>query len=192
MSKKARYNTLKELIYWSYSNLAMAHSAVIKKQDNYSSFNFMIRSRLYKGLNTGTMNIRSFFDDEKIKLQSGNFCNYCGSNNSLALDHILPKKYILTDNAENLIFACKFCNSSKGKKDLMEWMAHNNSFLPLMIIRRYLKLVYFYSFYNNLLEITLSQLESMTVPFNYKYIPIDFPQPSNLKLNITDELPNNS
>lgn len=73
MSKKARYNTLKELIYWSYSNLAMAHSAVVKKQDNYSSFYFMIRSRLYKGLNTGTMNIRSFFDDEKIKLQSGIF-----------------------------------------------------------------------------------------------------------------------
>ena len=94
--------TIREIIYQSYSNLAMAHSAVEKKQENYASFNFMIRAKLLKGLTNGTMNIRSIFDDEKIKLQSGKICNYCGSPKNLALDHIFPVKHGGKDDAENL------------------------------------------------------------------------------------------
>jgi hypothetical protein len=45
----------------------MAHSAVDKKQEKYGAYNFMIRSRLFKGLNTGTMNMRTIFDDKKIE-----------------------------------------------------------------------------------------------------------------------------
>ncbi len=83
----------------------------------------MIRVKLFKGLKDGTMNMRTIFDDQKIKLQTGQICNYCGST-------------------ENLIFACRVCNSSKGKKALIEWMNFKKKFLPLMIIRRYLKLTF--------------------------------------------------
>ena len=54
-------NTIKELIFWSYANLAMAHSAVTNKQQTYSRINFMVRSRLYKGLMAGKMEIGSIF-----------------------------------------------------------------------------------------------------------------------------------
>jgi len=43
-------------------------------------------------------------------------CNYCGLTENLSLDHIFPQKYGGKDDAENLIFACRKCNSSKGKK----------------------------------------------------------------------------
>ena len=64
---KQQIETVRELIYLSYSNLAMAHTAVDKKQEKYGAFNYMIRARLFKGLKTGTMNMRTIFDDEKIK-----------------------------------------------------------------------------------------------------------------------------
>lgn len=115
-----KIGTVRELIYLSYANLAMAHSAVAKGQERYNSFNFMIRSRLLKGLREGTMNIQTIFDDERIKIQTGQFCNYYGSSENLSLDHIFPKNHGGRDDAENLIFACKSCNSSKGEKDLME------------------------------------------------------------------------
>ena len=72
-------NTIKELIFWSYANLAMAHSAVTNKQQTYSRINFMVRSRLYKGLMAGKMEIGSIFEDERIKMLSAssvppNFC----------------------------------------------------------------------------------------------------------------------
>lgn len=185
---KQKIEIVRELIYYSYANLAMAHTAVDKKQEKYERFNFMIRAKLFKGLKDGTMNMRTIFDDEKIKLQTGQVCNYCGSNEKLALDHIFPQKYGGKDDAENLIFACKTCNSSKGKKDLMEWMGFQGEFLPLMIIRRYLKLTFNYCNKHNLLDHKIEDLKTMELPFKIELLPTEFPKPNELVLNITEKL----
>lgn len=181
---KQNIETVKEIIYYSYANLAMAHSAVEKNQAKYEMLNFMIRAKLYKGLIDGTMNMRTIFDDEKIKLQTGQICNYCGSADKLSLDHIFPQKYGGQDNAENLIFACKSCNSSKGKKDLMEWMNLRGEFFPLMVIRRYLKLIFSYCTQNELLDKKIEELDHLKLPFKIKLLPTKFPKPNELKLNI--------
>ena len=184
---KQKIETVRELIYYSYANLAMAHTAVDKKQEKYGAFNFMIRAKLFKGLKEGTMNMRTIFDDEKIKLQTGQICNYCGSAENLALDHIFPQKYGGQDNAENLIFACRSCNSSKGKKDLMEWMNYRGQFLPLMIIRRYLKLTFNYCSEKELLDNKIEDLKKMELPFRVDFIPTNFPNPNELTLTINEQ-----
>ena len=97
--------------------------------------------------------------------------------------HIFPQNAGGKDDAENLIFACKSCNSSKGKKDLMEWMAFRGTFLPLMVIRRYLKLVYNYCFENDLLEKTVEELATMILPFDIRHLPTEYPAPGELVLN---------
>jgi 5-methylcytosine-specific restriction endonuclease McrA len=181
-----KIETVRHLIYYSYSNLAMAHIAIDKKQEKYEKFNFMIRSKLFKGLKNGTMNIRTIFDDEKIKLQTGQICNYCGSADKLALDHIFPQKLGGKDDAKNLIFACRTCNSSKGKKDLMEWMAFRGQFLPLMIIRRYLKLIFNYCSDNGLLDKQIDDLKGMELPFRIDLLPTSFPKPNELILNVDE------
>ncbi len=186
MAKK-KIETVRELIYYSYANLAMAHTAVDKNQDKYGTFNFVIRAKLFKGLKEGTMNMRSIFDDEKIKLRTGQICNYCGSTEKLALDHIFPQKYGGKDDAENLIFACMTCNSSKGKKDLMEWMAFRGQFLPLMIIRRYLKLTFSYCDENGLLDKLIDDVKELKLPFKIDLLPTTFPQPNELILNIEEK-----
>ncbi len=78
---KKELNTVKEVLYWSYANLAMAHTAIDRKQEKYVTFNYMIRAKLFKGLTEGTMKIRTLFDDEKVELLSGNKCSYCVENN---------------------------------------------------------------------------------------------------------------
>lgn len=168
-------------------NLAMAHIAIDKKQEKYEMFNFMIRAKIFKGLKSGTMNMRSIFDDEKIKIQTRQICNYCGSKTKLAIDHIFPKKLGGKDDAENLIIACKDCNSSKGKKDLMEWMALRGQFLPLMIIRRYLKLTYNYCNKYDLLEKQIDELKVLELPFKIDLLPTNFPKPNELTLNIYEK-----
>lgn len=50
----------------------------------------MIRFKLFKGLKEGTINMRTIFDDEKIKLQTGQICKYCDSSDRLDL---LPINY---------------------------------------------------------------------------------------------------
>ncbi len=181
MAKK-ELNIVKEHLFWSYASLAMAHTAVDRKQEKYTRFNYMIRAKLFKGLIEGTMEIRTLFDDEKIKLLSGNKCSYCGSINNLALDHIFPKKFGGKDAGDNLVFACRSCNSSKGKKDLMEWMEYRNLFPPLMILRRYLKLTITYCIDNNFLDCLVEELKDQKHPFRIEYIPVNYPKPYELTL----------
>ena len=179
---KKEFNTVREYLYWSYANLAMAHSAVTKKQKKYESFNYKIRAKLFKGLIEGSMNIKTIFDDEKIKLDSGQKCSYCGSGIALSLDHIFPKKYGGEDAGDNLIYACEYCNSSKGKKDTMEWMNYKNIFPPILVLRRYLKLVVEYCTRESLMEKSVDELKSYTLPFNIEYIPLRYPSPDKLRL----------
>lgn len=183
MAKK-QLNTVKEVLYWSYANLAMAHTAVDRNQEKYAVFNYMIRAKLYKGLIDGSMNIGTLFDDEKIKMQSGSKCSYCGSEDKLALDHIFAKKLGGKDVGDNLIYACRSCNSSKGKKDMMEWMDYKNVFPPLMILRRYLKLVINYCIDNNLMDCQPSDLKNKEYPFNINYVPLSYPKPKELLLTV--------
>jgi len=174
--------TVREQIYWAYANLAMAHSAVSKRQIKYERLNFMVRAKLFHGLKNGTMNIKTFFDDEKIKLQTGQICNYCGVNEKLSLDHIFSQKSGGKDDAENLIYACQTCNTSKGKKNLMEWMKYREEFLPLTIIRRYLKLVYKFCYDNDLLDKKIEELATMKLPFEITLLPTNYPEPNKLVL----------
>jgi len=179
---KKELNNVKEVLFWSYANLAMAHTAVERKQEKYTTFNYMIRAKLFKGLIKGSMHIGTIFDDEKIKLLSGNKCSYCGSTENLALDHIFPKKMGGKDAGDNLVYACRSCNSSKGKKDMMEWMDHKNAFPPLMVLRRYLKLVVVYCIENNLMESFVNEIKDQKHPFNIEFIPVSYPKPSELVL----------
>lgn len=172
--------TVKELLYWSYASLAMAHSAAANNQENYSQVNYIIRARLYKGLMDGTMKIGSIFEDEKIKIGSGNICNYCGGSGPLALDHVFPRFVGGQDRGDNLIYACRSCNSSKGKKDLMEWMHEKNQFPPLMVLRRYLKLAIDWSVTNEAMEVDLQNANGIGLPFKPDFVPTQFPTPDTL------------
>ncbi len=48
-------------------------------------------------------------------------CLYCGSNQSITLDHIIPIARGGTHSIGNLAPACKKCNSSKSDKTIQEW-----------------------------------------------------------------------
>lgn len=181
---KIEHKKVKERLFWSYANLAMADAAVQRKQEKYVTYNYMIRAKLFKGLMDGTMNMRSIFDDEKIKVISGQKCSYCGATNNLALDHVFPQKFGGKDVGDNLIYACRPCNSSKGKRDLMEWMNAKSVFPPLMILRRYLKLINEFCVREDLLDRSIDDMKGHDYPFDIELVPVNFPEPHLLKMTI--------
>ena len=65
---------------------------------------------------------------------------------------------------------------------MMEWMELKNSFPPLMILRRYLKLVIIYCIDNDLMEYSISDIKNQKYPFNIEYIPVSYPKPNELVL----------
>ena len=84
--------TVRELMHWSYANLAMAHSAIDAKTEKYGRVQFMIRSRFYAGLNKQTMSIGPLADDERLKMILPQACCYCASRDHLSVDHLIPTK----------------------------------------------------------------------------------------------------
>jgi len=58
------------------------------------------------------------------------------------------------------------------------------SFLPLMIIRRYLKLVFKYCSENKMRDKTIGEMKYIEVTFNVDFIPTKYPSPNELVMNI--------
>ena len=88
----------------------------------YSTLNYMIRAKLNKGLVSGTMNMRSTFDDERIKYRYPESCCYCGSKDNIQMDHLIPQIKGGQNAADNLVWACRSCNSSKRNRDVLVWL----------------------------------------------------------------------
>ena len=118
----------------------MAHSAVTSNAKNYGPLHYMVRSRLYTGLNKQTMSIGPLADDDRLKMVLPQACCYCGSRESLSVDYLIPTKRGGANSGDNLVWACRSCNSSKGTRDALEWLAKRNEFPPILLLRRYLKL----------------------------------------------------
>lgn len=159
----------------------MAQSAVDLDQGIYSRYDRMVRRSVYNGLTAGTRKVASFFDDERERLvHADRICSYCGNSTALSIDHIFPKKFGGLDDSENLVLACKSCNSSKGERDLIQWAQSAGINLPLTLVKRYLKLCYFWCQQNSLLDQKWSDLQSGPIPFDPGSLALEFPDPSEL------------
>lgn len=172
--------TVGDLLYWSYSNLAMAHAAVDRGAARYGTVHYMIRARLFKGLRAGTMDLGSLGDDERLKMTLPQACWYCGAREHLSADHLVPRSRGGPDKGENLVWACRTCNSSKQARDVLEWLASRDEFPPLLLLRRYLKLAIEYCDSEGVLDRNLDDAEP--VPFALGAIPRRFPSPGELVL----------
>lgn len=73
---------------------------------------------------------RRWIRDEKrlaIYLRDGLRCAYCGATlesgaSCLSLDHITPRSKGGSNDATNLVTACKMCNSVRGDRPLSQWL----------------------------------------------------------------------
>ncbi len=177
---KVTPQTIGESLHWSYANLAMAHAAVTQNADRYSKTHFMIRARMYAGLNGGTMSTASLIEDERLKLILPQACCYCGARKELSLDHLFATKRGGSDSGDNIVWACRSCNSSKGARDVLLWMNARGDFPPLLLLRRYLKLAIEHCRGNGQLQIPLGDV--IKLPFALEAIPHAFPPLSTLRL----------
>jgi len=178
--------TVGDILFWAYANLAMAHVAYKDNSEKYTPKHFGIRSRLFKGLINKEMNIKSFLDDERLKMILPQSCNYCGAKEQLAVDHLIPRKKGGLDIGENLVWACRTCNSSKSDKDLMEWMNKNGTEPSILLYRRYLKILITYCREKQIINESLEDAKKLNLPFNLNYISEKIIPISSLKIWVTE------
>lgn len=167
--------TLGDLLFTAYANLAMAHMAIVAGDARYGRKHYAVRARLLAGLRNGTMNVGSLLDDERLKMLLPSHCAYCGSSQSLTIDHVFPRARGGADDPDNAVWACRSCNSSKGKKDLLDWYGERGVRPPILLVRRYLKQSLAIARARGVVDTPVSELPD--VPFSVKAIPLWYPDP---------------
>lgn len=170
-------STVGDLLHASYANLASvdaAHERGLAKRDRLC---WMIRAKLMKGLRLGTMNISTLFAD--VLAMPSDRCVYCGATPPPKLhgDHVIPRHRGGPESADNLVWACRSCNSAKNARDLLEWYASRNNFPPVLLMRRYLKLAVAESRALGIMDVPLSEAPKVT--FSLDYIPLSYPDPGH-------------
>ena len=58
---------------------------------------------------------------QKIKEEWNHKCAYCGSEENLTIDHIVPQSKGGMDNTKNVVCCCHSCNQSKGHEHWKLW-----------------------------------------------------------------------
>jgi hypothetical protein len=147
--------TIRDLIYYQYAKI-VAKSAL--GQD--------AKSKAYGFIKT---TFRQFINDEKkwseILREDKQFveaekkCVYCGSEQNLQWEHIVPKSIKIKQECtacdkvqgiHNQIWACKSCNSKKGTKGLYHFFREQypnekrlSDIIPPLLEKKYLKTIYY-------------------------------------------------
>ena len=177
----SRFANFGELLFWSYANLQMLFVAIKEDKIKYDRMCYMIRAKAFKAYKEGRWKIHDLFEFNIEKIKSNNYCWYCGKEmepSKLTKDHIFPRIKGGKDCLDNIIMVCKACNSSKGKMDLFEWYEEiREEWPPINVWVHYLKNIYLYSVENELMDKSLEEMDTMELPFKWRYIPLNYPQP---------------
>jgi hypothetical protein len=94
----------------------------------------------YQKLKNGSIRISDTIREWEREQTLPKECVYCGSNEELSTDHLIPKNRGGDDSADNLVLSCKKCNSSKGDKGVFEWLGlKEKDNLHRLVAGKYLK-----------------------------------------------------
>jgi 5-methylcytosine-specific restriction endonuclease McrA len=116
--EKARQNTIK----WRRANIEKARAASRLNAKRWSASNpekvreYSIGRRARKKANTYYQVSAKY-----LKRIHSSSCIYCGSNEFIEADHVIPLARGGQHSIGNLAPACRTCNASKRDRFIMEW-----------------------------------------------------------------------
>ncbi|UCF07611.1 MAG: HNH endonuclease [Thermoplasmata archaeon] len=128
--------TVRDLIYWQYSEL-LSQSEGSEKSDPGFSIDTFEKLRGGEMSWVGSMGIFLMENEREDE------CVYCGSTTEIIWDQLIPKNRGGLDMEDNTVQACKSCSSSKGDRGIYEWFGiEEKEELPLFMEGKYLKLLF--------------------------------------------------
>ena len=128
--------TIQDLLFWQYSKI-IAESAGVGKT-NYG----FIMDR-FKKFRSGEINWSTSIREYVKEREEPKKCIYCGAEEKLTLEHILPQSRGGPDEPSNAVLVCGRCNSRKGSERPYEWFGlQEKDHIPRIAEGKYLKLLF--------------------------------------------------
>lgn len=132
----ASVKTIRDLIYWEYAKLISG--STIGDRKNYG---FVMHN--YKKLKNQKIKPSQILRENKMLIELSEICAYCGNNENLEWEHIIPKCKIELDIIDNMVKSCKKCNLEKSGRDPFEWYKKEKKYeIPRIVLGKYLKLIF--------------------------------------------------
>jgi hypothetical protein len=124
--------SIREEILYEYAKL-ISRSA-------YGKLEYAFISNRFKKLCSGEINISDTIREWEREQELPKECVFCGAKDNLSTDHLIPKNRGGNDSTDNLVQACKSCNSSRGDKGIFEWLGlEKKDNLHRLVAGKYLK-----------------------------------------------------
>lgn len=165
-----RYENFGDNLYWAWACWQMLWTYGNMGKSSFDKVFYMMRSKRFKQYQNGEFEIHDLYELNKGKLRMGDYCCYCGAEvpkEELTADHVFPRAKGGSNDLNNIIFVCKNCNSSKGKKELLErFLLTRKKFPRPFVLGHYYRQIYLYAKENDLLNKTFVEVELMVLPFN--------------------------
>lgn len=147
--------TLRDLIYWQYAKIISESAGAGKRQ-----YAFVMNR--FKKLQSGAIEWSGAIREYVREREMPNRCIYCGSTEQLAYDHLIPRSRGGPDTPDNVVMACRTCNSSKGDRGVYEWYKLDRRYeVPRVAEGKYLKLLYELHAQRGTLDVPRDGLESL-------------------------------
>jgi len=124
--------TIRDEIFYEYAKL-ISRSSYGKLEYGY------ITNRFFK-LKDDEIKISDTIREWEKEQTFPRECVFCGSAENLSTDHLIPKNRGGDNSADNLVLACRSCNSSRGDKGVFEWLGlEKKDDLHRLVAGKYLK-----------------------------------------------------
>jgi hypothetical protein len=143
--------TIREELLYEYAKL-ISRSA-------YGKIVYPFVADRFKKLRAGEITMSGTIREWERERELPQVCVFCGSTEDLSTDHLIPRSRGGDDSADNLVQACKTCNSSRGDKGVFEWLGlKEKDKLHRLVAGKYLKLLMKVHEQRGTLDISVEQL----------------------------------
>lgn len=147
--------TIRDLLYWQYAKIISESAGAGKRRYAFVMDRF---KKLRSGEIEWSGSIREYIREREMPDQ----CIYCGSTKDLCYDHLISRNRDGPDIPDNVVMACRRCNSSKGDKGVYEWFKLDRRYeVPRVIEGKYLKLLYSLHSRRGTLDVGRADLERL-------------------------------
>ncbi|MBN2035760.1 MAG: HNH endonuclease [Chitinispirillaceae bacterium] len=136
------------------------YAKLISKSAFGSKINYRFVTDRYKALCSGEISISSTMREWEKDLTKE--CAFCGKTGDLTTTHLIPINRGGTDDPDNLVLCCAFCNASRGDKGVFEWLGlKKKDSLHWLVAGKYLKELHRLHEARGTVSVSITELETL-------------------------------
>ncbi|MDK2859482.1 MAG: hypothetical protein PWP25_668 [Sphaerochaeta sp.] len=125
--------TMQEELFYEYAKL-------ISRSAFNGKINYGFVSNRFKALRDGKITISGTIREWQREQELPKECVFCGAQENLHMDHLIPRSRGGKDSADNMVWSCRSCNTSRGDKGVFVWLGlKRKDNLHCLVAGKYLK-----------------------------------------------------